>query len=487
MSEFILGIDQGTTSTRALLFRRDGSVAALTQKELSLKTPHNGWVEQDPAMIWEDTLRVVRDVLIKGVRSDATRVAAIGITNQRETTLVWDAKTGQPIYNAIVWQDRRTADYCATLKAHEKMVQAKTGLLCDPYFSATKLKWILDNVPDARTRDLKFGTIDTYLIWRLTSGRVHATDATNASRTMLFNIHTQQWDDDLLKLLDIPASMLPDVRDSGGDFGVTDAALFGVEIPIRAVLGDQQAALFGQSCFKTGMVKSTYGTGCFALMNSGDKATVSTHRLLTTVAWRMEGKVTYAIEGSIFVAGAAVQFLRDNLKFIAASSDSEKIAASVGDSNGVIFVPALTGFGAPYWDPNARGAILGLTRGTTQAHIVRATLEAQAYQTRDLMEAMAADTGIHPASIRVDGGLANNDLVCQMIANQLDCLVQRPVNIETTVWGAAAMAGLMSGWYDSLEDLAALWRQAKEFTPFEKSNRDIGYSEWKIAIRRVMT
>jgi len=342
-------------------------------------------------------------------------------------------------------------------------------------------------VPDARSKNLKFGTIDSFLIWKLTGGRVHATDATNASRTMLFNIHTQEWDADLLKRLDIPSSMLPEVRDSGGDFGVTDQALLGAEVPIRAVLGDQQAALFGQACFSPGMVKSTYGTGCFALMNTGDQATLSQNRLLTTVAWRLDGKTIYAIEGAIFVAGAAVQFLRDNLKFIPTSPESETLARSVENADGVVFVPALTGLGAPYWDPHARGGIFGLTRATTQAHIVRATLEAQAYQTRDLMDAMSADTKITPSSLRVDGGLSQNDLVCQMIADQLQCTVQRPVNTETTAWGAASLAGLMSGWYENQSDLERLWRHARDFSPSEKSNRDIGYSEWKSAVRRVMT
>jgi len=484
--EFILGIDQGTTSTRALLFRKNGEVAALTQKELMLKIPQNGWVEQDPAAIWEDTLRVVRDVITKGVRGDASRVAAIGITNQRETTIVWDADTGKPVYNAIVWQDRRTADFCATLKDREAEIQAKTGLLCDPYFSGTKVKWILDNVPGARDKNLKFGTVDCYLIWKLTGGKVHATDATNASRTLLYNIHDGKWDADLLKWLDVPASILPGVRDSGGDFGMTDAGLLGAEIPIRAVLGDQQAALFGQACFEPGMVKSTYGTGCFALMNSGSKPAASRNRLLTTIAWQIDGKVTYAIEGAIFVAGAAVQFLRDNLKILPAAPDSEKMANAVADSNGVIFVPALTGLGAPYWDPHARGAIFGLTRGTTNDHIVRATLEAQAYQTRDLMEAMGGDTGIHPAALRVDGGLSSNNLVCQMIADQLNCTVERPVNTETTAWGAAAMAGLCSGWYDDVSDIAALWRRERSFAPSENAKRDAGYSEWQHAVKRVM-
>lgn len=483
-ADLILAIDQGTTSTRALVFDAQGNITSLAQRELKLFTPENGWVEQDPEMIWTDTLAVCHEALAK---SDIKRIAGIGITNQRETTVVWDRKSGKPVYNAIVWQDRRTAEICKKLNA--KKVRNATGLLCDPYFSGTKVRWILDNVPGARDKahagDLAFGTIDSFLLWRLTNGNVHATDATNASRTLLFNIHKQQWDKDLLKMLDIPASMLPDVRDSASEFGITDA--FGTSLSIRAILGDQQAALFGQACFTPGMVKSTYGTGCFALMNTGSKAVQSKNRLLTTVAWRLNGKTTYAIEGSIFVAGAAVQFLRDSLKLIPAAQDSEKLANSVPNSDGVVFVPALTGLGAPYWDPHARGAIFGLTRGTTPAHIVRATLEAQAYQTRDLMEAMAKDSGLNPATLRVDGGLARNDLVCSLIASQLNCVVERPQVTETTAWGAAALAGLQAGLFKDQASLANLWRSEAQFTPAEKSYRDENYAQWKNAIRRVMT
>jgi len=450
----ILAIDQGTTSTRALVFNNKGEVLALAQRELHLITPQNGWVEQDPENIWNDTLDVCREVI---ARVGIDTIKAIGITNQRETTIVWDRKTGKPVYNAIVWQDRRTADICKTLNA--KKVQKATGLLCDPYFSGTKVKWILDNVAGARAMDLMFGTIDSFLLWRLAG--VHATDASNASRTMMFNIHDQSWDKSLCKMLDVPMSMLPDVRDSGGEFGVT--TLFGKALPICAILGDQQAALFGQACFEKGMVKSTYGTGCFALMNIGNKPAASKHKLLTTVAWRINGKTTYAIEGAIFVAGAAVQFLRDTLKLIPVAPDSETLARSVPDSGGVIFVPALTGLGAPYWDPHARGAIFGLSRGTTPAHIARATLEAQAFQTRDLVNAMTADTNQIITTLRVDGGLARNNLVCQMIADQLQCDVERPANVETTAWGAAALAGLESGTFDSMENLAKLWQADATF------------------------
>jgi len=480
----ILAIDQGTTSTRALVFDASGNVVALAQRELKLFTPENGWVEQDPEMIWADTLAVCTEVISK---TGIDTIAAIGITNQRETTVVWDRKTGKPVYNAIVWQDRRTADICATLDPHA--VQKATGLLCDPYFSGTKVKWILDNVGGARVRaqngELAFGTIDSFLLWRLTNGAVHATDATNASRTLLFNIHSQSWDSGMLKSMDVPANMLPDVRDSGGDFGETTA--FGKPLKISAILGDQQAALFGQACFEPGMVKSTYGTGCFALMNIGAKATVSKHRLLTTIAWRLKGKTTYAMEGAMFVAGAAVQFLRDNLKIIDSASSSEKIASSVTDSDGVVFVPALTGLGAPYWDPHARGGIFGLTRGTTNAHIVRATLEAQAFQTRDLVDAMEGDAGHAPHTLRVDGGLAGNNLVCQMIADQTGCIVERPANTETTAWGAAALAGLEAGVFKNQETLANLWRCDARFEPETKEKPHDSYAAWKKAVQRVMT
>ncbi|MBU6235225.1 MAG: glycerol kinase GlpK [Alphaproteobacteria bacterium] len=482
MKNLLLAIDQGTTSTRALVFNDKGEVLALAQKELSLFTPHDGWVEQDPEAIWNDTLATCLEVVAKvGVAN----IAAIGITNQRETTVVWDKATGKPVYNAIVWQDRRTAGFCASLKNREPEVQQKTGLLCDPYFSGTKIRWVLDNVEGAKGRDLLFGTIDTFLLWRLTGGKVHATDATNASRTMLFNINTQSWDAGLLDMVGVPASMLPDVRDSGGDFGTTE--LLGAPLPVRAILGDQQAALFGQACYREGMVKSTYGTGCFALMNIGTQFKASQNKLLTTIAWRLKGKTTYAIEGAIFVAGAAVQFLRDNLKLIKNSAETEGMATSVPDAGGVMFVPALTGLGAPFWDPHARGGIFGLTRGTTPAHIVRATLEAQAYQTRDLMDAMRADTGITPATLRVDGGLSRNNFVCAQIANQLGCAVERPVNVETTAWGAAALAGLESGVFKSLDDITSAWRADARFEPHSGQAEENAYAKWRNSVRRIMS
>lgn len=487
---FILAIDQGTTSTRALVFDSKGHVAALAQKELKLFTPHDGWVEQDPEAIWADTLHVCREAMSK---IDASKIVSIGITNQRETTIVWNKKTGKPVYNAIVWQDRRTADFCLSLKSQglEPRVQEATGLLCDPYFSGTKIRWVLDNVTGAKEEaakgNLAFGTVDTFLLWRLTGGQVHKTDATNASRTMLFNIVTQQWDENLMASLGVPASMLPEVRDSGGNFGETDKSLFSRTIPIRAVLGDQQAALFGQACFKEGMVKSTYGTGCFALMNIGKNFKISKHKLLTTVAWRLKGQTTYAAEGAIFVAGAAVQFLRDNLKIISDTAETEGLANSVPDAGGVIFVPALTGLGAPYWDPEARGGIFGLTRGTAIAHIVRATLEAQGHQTRDLMDAMKADSGIALKTLRVDGGLARNAFVCQRIASQLNCMVERPVNVETTAWGAAALAGLESGVFSGLYDIEALWQIDARFAPEPHDNLDGLYEKWQHAVRRIMS
>ncbi|MCB1537955.1 MAG: glycerol kinase GlpK [Rhodospirillales bacterium] len=480
----ILAIDQGTTSTRALVFDARGKVLATAQRELAIATPHDGWVEQDAAAIAADTLALCREVIEK---TGIDTIAAIGITNQRETTIVWDRATGRPIAPAIVWQDRRTADACVRLDA--ETVACKTGLLCDAYFSGTKIAWILDNVPGARQRaergELAFGTVDSFLLWHLTEGRVHATDATNASRTMLYDIHAHAWDDGLCVMLDVPRAMLPELRESGGDFGVTN--LFGKPLPIRAILGDQQAALFGQACFETGMCKSTYGTGCFMLMNIGDTPRRSQNRLLTTVAWRLDGKTTYAIEGAIFVAGAAVQFLRDSLHLITSARETEAMARSVPDCAGVIFVPALTGLGAPYWDPHARGALFGLTRGTTPAHIVRAALEAQAFQTRDLIGAMQADTGQALSCLRVDGGLARNDFVCQTIADQLECAVERPANVETTAWGAAALAGLTSGVFKDMETIAGLWRRDTRFVPEKSQNRDDGYAHWQAAIRRVMT
>ena len=422
-----------------------------------------------------------------------TTVAAIGITNQRETTIIWNRKTGEPVYNAIVWQDRRTAETCAALKAqgHEKTITTKTGLLLDPYFSATKIAWILDNVDGVRDAaekgELAFGTVDCYLLWKLTSGKIHATDATNASRTMIFNINTQVWDDELLKLFNIPRALLPDVKDNVAAFGTSDSALLGKSLTIGGMAGDQQAALIGQACFEPGMVKSTYGTGCFALMNIGSTFRESQNRLLTTQAYRFGGQSTYATEGSIFVAGAAVQWLRDGIHLFQKASDSEYLATSVADTNGVYFVPAFTGLGAPYWNPHARAAIMGLTRETTAAHITRATLEAQAYQTLDLMAAMKADTGTTPAVIRADGGLVENRFVCQFIADMLDTPLDIPVITETTALGAAYLAGLQAGVYQSLDDLAARWERQNRYLPaMEAARRQSLYKGWKSAIGSVI-
>ncbi len=483
-SPTMLAIDQGTTSSRAILFTRQGKIVGIKQKELKLFTPENGWVEQNPEDIWNDTLWAVQS-LLKEYPEEARNLATIGITHQRETTIVWDRKSGKPIYNAIVWQDRRTAKQCAELKARdmEKSVSAKTGLLLDPYFSATKIAWILDNVSGARAKaekgDLAFGTVDSFLLWRLTGGRIHATDATNASRTMLYNIREGRWDDILLKMFNVPRSMMPEVKDNVADFGKTDIALLGKSYPVGGMAGDQQAALFGQACFTEGMVKSTYGTGCFALMNIGKKFRFSENRLLTTIGYRIEGQSTYAIEGAIFVAGAAIQWLRDGMKLFRNASETEGIATSVKDSGGVYFVPAFTGLGAPYWVPEARGMISGLSRGTTSAHIVRAALEAQAYQTRDLMKAFIADGGHDPKVVRADGGLVANHFMCQFLADQIGKPVEIPEVPETTALGAATMAGLQAGIYKGLDEIAATWKRSRRYEPsMEAVQRDSLYGGW---------
>ena len=463
----LLAIDQGTTSSRAIVFDVRGAIRTIARRELAQHYPAGGWVEHDPEEIWAATVAVTREALA-AVSGD---VVAIGITNQRETTVVWDRATGVPVHRAIVWQDRRTAAYCRTLceAGHEAAVSATTGLLLDPYFSATKLAWILDHVEGARERAaagrLAFGTIDTFLIWRLTGGAVHATDATNASRTMLFDIHAQRWNDTLLQLFDVPRSVLPEVLDSAADFGTTSVDVLGQAIPISGVAGDQQAAAVGQACFAPGMVKSTYGTGCFALMNTGAEAVRSRHRLLTTVAWRLQGRPTFALEGSIFVAGAAVQWLRDGLRIIGNAPETETLAAGVPDSGGVYLVPAFTGLGAPHWDPDARGAIYGLTRDTGPAHLARAALESVCLQTRDLMAAMEADGGVEIDRIRVDGGMVENTWLMQALADIVDAAVERPRVIETTALGAAWLAGLQAGVFRSIDDLGKRWGRDAEFTP----------------------
>jgi glycerol kinase len=478
--KLILAIDQGTTSTRALIFNARGDVVAIAQKELEIFTPQSGWVEQDANQIWEDVQSTCREAM---AQVDINHVIGIGITNQRETTLIWDRETGEPVYNAIVWQDRRTADFCKSIKLHEADIQARSGLLADPYFSATKIRWILENT-DAAHNNLLFGTIDCYLLWKLTNGGVHATDISNASRTMLMNIQTHEWDADQCEMMDVPMGMLPEIKDNCTEFGICE--LFDKPLPILAMAGDQQAATFGQACFERGMVKSTYGTGCFALMNTGLTCQFSTHKLLSTVAWRIAGKATYALEGSIFVAGAAVQFLRDNLELFDDAAESEAIATSVEDSQGVVFVPAFTGLGAPYWNPNARGMISGLSRGTSIAHITRAALEAQAFQTRDLIGAFAEDTNTTIQAIRVDGGLANNDFVCQQIANQTSAQIDRPMNTEATAWGVAAMAFLQAGVFNTLDDVAATYAREKQFTSDGNHDRNNHlYENWKQAIKMV--
>ncbi|NQZ13838.1 MAG: glycerol kinase GlpK [Alphaproteobacteria bacterium] len=486
----LLALDQGTTSSRAILFSKAGEILDVKQKELTLHYPNKGWVEQDAEDIWNDTLSAARGVCD---RQSANDIAAIGITNQRETTIIWDRETGKPVYNAIVWQDRRTADYCQSLKdaGHEEMVSAKTGLLLDPYFSATKVNWILDNVDGARKKaeagKLAFGTVDSFLLWRLTDGKVHATDATNASRTMLYNIVEGCWDDKLLALFDIPKSLLPDVLDNVSDFGTTDKIIDGASLQIGGIAGDQQAAAIGQACFEEGMVKSTYGTGCFALMNIGQAFKPAKNRLLTTIAYQFDGKVTYAIEGSIFVAGAAIQWLRDNLEVIADAAESEALAISVDDNNEVYFVPAFTGLGAPYWEPNARAAIVGLSRESNKAHIVRAALEAQGYQTLDLMDAFIKDSGFDPTVIRVDGGLVQNSFVCQFLSDMLERPVDVPVVTETTALGAAYLAGLHAGVFSSLDDISNAWVAQKNYSPsMAVDQKESLYNGWKTAVKRVL-
>ena len=493
MTGYLLAIDQGTTSSRAIVFAADGSVRGQAQKEFAQHYPEDGWVEHDASQIWTDSLALCRKA-IGNAHIEASELAAIGITNQRETTVLWDRATGTPLARAIVWQDRRTASRCEALRdaGHEAMVREKTGLLLDPYFSATKLAWLLDNVEGARQRaeagELAFGTIDSWLLWRLTGGKVHATDATNASRTLLFNIHTQRWDEALLKLFDIPASLLPEVRDSAADFGSTDPALFGTPVPVAGIAGDQQAALVGQACFEPGMVKSTYGTGCFMVLNTGDQAVTSENRLLTTVGYRLDGKTCYALEGSIFVAGATIQWLRDGLRLISHASESEALARSAGGAKGVYLVPAFTGMGAPWWDPHARGALLGLTRDTGIAEVVTAGLEAVCYQSLDLLEAMIADGASRPTALRVDGGMVANNWLAQNLADILGVRVDRPVITETTALGAAYLAWLQVGVFQDLAAISEQWQCDRDFSPkLEESDRQARYQGWREAVSRVCT
>lgn len=488
-----MALDQGTTSSRAILFDKSGSIKSVAQKEFTQIFPQPGWVEHDPMEIWSSQIGVATEAIAKA-GLEGTHVAAIGITNQRETTVVWNRTTGKPIYNAIVWQDRRTAGYCDSLKAagKEPMIREKTGLVIDAYFSGTKIKWILDNVNGARELaakgELAFGTIDSWLIWNLTHGAVHATDITNASRTMLFNIHTQQWDEELLALLDIPASVLPEVKESSEVYGHTATGVFATEIPIAGIAGDQQSALFGQMCTAPGMVKNTYGTGCFMLMNIGEKPILSNNNLLTTVAWKVNGQVNYALEGSIFIAGAIVQWLRDGLGIIRASSEVEALAASIPQNDGVYLVPAFAGLGAPHWDQHARGTLVGMTRGTNSGHIARAALESIAYQTMDVLKAMEADANISIKELRVDGGATANNLLMQFQADILQSQVVRPGITETTALGAAYLAGLATGYWQDLEEIRSQWNMEKCFTPNgDAAQRETWIAGWNKAVTTAKT
>lgn len=487
MQDYIVSIDQGTTSSRALLIDKSGTVLHTQQKEFAQHFPDDGWVEHDPKEIWNTTLRVSKDVF-EFAQGLPGQIKAVGITNQRETTVVWDRKTGEAIYNAIVWQDRRTAGFCASLKESGLIskVQETTGLLLDPYFSATKLAWILDNVQGARERanrgELAFGTIDSFLIWHLTKGKSHVTDATNASRTMLFDITRQQWDSELLNLFSIPPQSLPKVLDCAADFGTVDAAIFGKSLPICGVAGDQQAALIGQACFRPGMVKSTYGTGCFVVINTGSEFVRSKHNMLSTIGYRINGKVCYAMEGSIFVAGAAMQWLRDELNLLEDASESADLSSSLENNGGVYLVPALTGLGAPHWLPQARGAVFGMTRDTGKAHFARAGLESVAYQTADLLKAMHSD-GSAISRLRVDGGMARNDWFCQFLSDILNLQVDRPSNTETTALGAAYLAGLHCGVFPSLESITDNWSSERSFSAsMSLDHRELLLSNWKKAI-----
>ena len=484
----ILAIDQGTTSTRAMSFGRNGVPRHLLRREFAQHYPRAGWVEHDPEDIWRDTLATLTGT----AEADGGRVATIGITNQRETLVVWDRSAGEPVYNAIVWQDRRGAELCAQLKTDgcEPLIRARTGLLLDPYFSATKLKWILDEIPGVRARaergELAAGTIDSFLLWRLTGGKVHATDASNASRTMLFDIHRGCWDEDLLRLFTVPASLLPEVRDNAADYGET--SLLGSSVLIGGMAGDQQAAAIGQACFARGDVKSTYGTGCFLLLNTGEEAVTSEHGLLTTIAYRLGGRTTYALEGSIFVAGAAIKWLRDGLGIITQAADTHDLATRLDDNHGVYMVPAFVGLGAPHWDPAARATITGLTFDATGAHLARAALESVAYQTADLIAAMSADGARDLRQVRVDGGMAANDWFCQFLADMLDTEVARPSNIETTAAGAAFLAGMTAGMWSGTDDIAGTWRADRTFNPKLTADKRAALNVgWQDAVRRTLS
>ncbi|GAB6008225.1 glycerol kinase GlpK [Dysgonomonas reticulitermitis] len=489
MEQYILSFDAGTTSSRAIVFNKKGEICSVAQKEFTQIFPKSGWVEHDPHEIWSSQAAVAAEAITK-ININGKNIAAIGITNQRETTIVWDRNTGEPIYNAIVWQDRRTSDYCDKLKNEGLLpcIKERTGLIIDAYFSATKIKWILDNVEGARVKaekgELAFGTVDSWIIWQLTRGEVHATDVSNASRTMLFNISTLEWDEDLLKLFDIPRNMLPKVCDSSEIYGHTKTTIFASKVPIAGIAGDQQAALFGQMCVEPGMVKNTYGTGCFILMNTGEQPVFSKNNLITTIGWRLDGKTTYALEGSIFVGGAIVQWLRDGLKIINSSSEIEQLATQVADSGDVYFIPALTGLGAPYWDQYARGTIVGISRGTTSAHIARAALEGIAYQTMDVVNAMILDAGVGLKELRVDGGAANNNLLMQFQSNVLGQSVIRPQTTETTALGAAYLAGLAVGYWADIDEIKQQWHIETQFTPDKAVDMQLAKRKWADAVYR---
>ena len=489
--KYIMALDRGTTSSRCIIFDKDGNIIKIAQKEFEQIYPKPGWVEHDAMEIWGSQSGVMREAVdTAGINPE--EIAAIGITNQRETTVVWDKKTGKPIYNAIVWQCRRTSEICDELKEKglTECIREKTGLIIDAYFSATKVKWILDNVEGARERaekgELLFGTIDTWLIWKLTGGKVHVTDYSNASRTMMYNINTLEWDKDILKELDIPEIMLPEVKESSCIYGYTDSGLFAdTRIPIAGCAGDQQSALFGQNCFEEGTAKNTYGTGCFLLMNTGEKPVKSENGLLTTISWGVDGKVEYALEGSIFMGGASIQWLRDELRMIKSAADSEKYAMRVENTNGVYVVPAFTGLGAPYWDMYARGTIVGLTRGAKKEHLIRATLESIAYQTKDVLEAMQNDSGIELKSLKVDGGASNNNFLMQFQSDILNVKIDRPKIVETTALGAAYLAGLAVGFFKSKEDIKKRWVCDREFEPkMSEEVREKSYKDWKRAVER---
>lgn len=493
MKQYILALDQGTSSSRAIVFDERGTTCAVAQREFRQIFPKSGWVEHDPHEIWSSQASVIAEAITM-MDINGLNIAGIGITNQRETTIVWDTDTEEPVYNAIVWQDRRTSDYCDELKNQglTEMIRQKTGLIIDAYFSATKIKWILDNVPGARKRaemgKLMFGTVDTWLIWRLTRGEVHVTDVSNASRTMLFNIHTLDWDQELLDLFKIPRSMMPEVKSSSEVYGHTKTTIFAHKVPIAGIAGDQQAALFGQMCTEPGMVKNTYGTGCFLLMNSGEKPILSKNNLLTTVAWKIGDRVNYALEGSIFVGGSVVQWLRDGLGVIKSSSEVEELASQVPDTNGVYFVPALTGLGAPWWDQYARGTIIGISRGTTTAHIARAALEGIAFQTMDITAAMSRDAGIPLRELKVDGGASRNNLLMQFQADILGTKVIRPQIVETTAMGAAYLAGLAVGYWSSIDEIRKQWQIDRVFEPsMEEEKVTAAKAGWEDAVKRTLS